>query len=211
MNLKGWVNFLIFVGLMSSVDLAAAPGIPDIYNLIHDYTKEDYDRYYGRFTSKKDEMRPTTDVKKLLEEKKIHIHFNGYTLHITNDDPEINSFLYGAGITWDIHQFESDISMFDGSILALEADAANDSLGQFAYLVGASWRKRVLPWVALGINAGIMNKQNVKADSGYPVFPYAFPFVQTTFDFPVNLRFMWVPPVRKKTDNQIMMQLLYSF
>ena len=205
--------FLLLVCCLKSESYAQSV---DIYNLIYDYSQEDYDKHYG-IVRKKPMQKPTSkayekkDVKRLFDEKKIHIHFNGYTIHFTNDDPEINEFLYGAGISWDVYYFDSKDSIFDGTMIALEGDAFNDSLGQFAYSLGFSARKNIFSWMAAGVNVGVMNKQNVKADTGYPVFPFLFPFLQTTFNFPLNLRFTWIPPVRKKTDNQMTIQLMYSF
>ncbi len=63
----------------------------------------------------------------------------------------------------------------------------------------------------IGAMVGLSYKQNLREESGLPLFPYALPFVQTNFGWRLNVRCIWVPPVRQKTDNQLVFQLLVDF
>ena len=63
----------------------------------------------------------------------------------------------------------------------------------------------------IGAMAGLSYKQNLREESGWPIFPYVLPFIQTNFGWRLNVRSIWVPPVREKTDNQFVFQLLVEF
>jgi len=137
------------------------------------------------------------------------LHINGYAFHIKNDD-EVNEFIVGLGLTWDIKRVNFDWIKLTDVVLAFDGDVFKDSNYEWAVAGGISLRKPVGVF-EFGVVAGLTYKQNLRKDSGWPLFPYALPFIQSNFDYPLNVRATWIPPVRKKTDNQVVFQLLVDF
>ena len=116
----------------------------------------------------------------------------------------------GLGLTWDIERVNFDWIKLTGVVLAFDGDVFKDSNYDWAVAAGISLRKPV-GVVEFGLIAGLTYKKNLQEDSGFPLFPYALPFIQSNFDYPLNVRATWIPPVRKETDNQVVFQLLVDF
>lgn len=137
------------------------------------------------------------------------LHINGYALHITNDD-DVNEFVVGLGLTWDIKRVDIDWLNLTDVVIAFDGDVLKDSNYEWSVGVGVSLRKSVGVF-EVGALAGLTYKKNLQEDSGFPIFPYVLPFIQSNLDHRLNVRVVWIPPVRKSTDNQLVFQLLVDF
>ena len=137
------------------------------------------------------------------------LHLNGYAWHIASEG-DVNEFVVGLGLTWDIKRVNFNWIKLTDVVMAFDGDILKDSNNEWAVAGGVSLRKPV-GVVDIGILAGLTYKQNLIEDTGFPLFPYVLPFLQSSFDYPLNVRAVWIPPVRKTTDNQIVFQLLVDF
>jgi len=144
------------------------------------------------------------------ETSKRHLHINGLSYHFKSSDKD-NAYTWGAGITLDRGYLDERFGWLKGVMFGWEADVFKDSNREIAYAAGFSVRKSFLSWYEWGVTMGLTHKKNLERDTGWPIFPYALPFLQTAFEAPVNLRLVWIPPVRKSTDNQLILQVLIAF
>lgn len=128
---------------------------------------------------------------------RLWLHLNGYTYHFVAQD--CNSWLLGSGLTWYTHDS-------DRLRTAWEADAFEDSARKLAAYAGYSV---VLPfrWVGFGATGAIMYHRNFVAEDRLRILPVVIPFLEFG-QSKWKLRVYYVPGVRRRTDEQVSVQLL---
>lgn len=125
------------------------------------------------------------------------IHVNGYTYHMVAHDA--NSELYGIGLTWYTHVTERYQT-------AWEADVFSDSAKKPSMYVGYSLAAP-FKYIALGATGAIMYHRNFEKENSLRILPVVLPFAEIGKNH-VRVRIYYVPPVRRRTDEQIAIQLL---
>ncbi len=129
-------------------------------------------------------------------DNKYALHLNGLTYHFCTDRDDLNETNWGLGIEYDLYTIESSNKLFNGAIIALEADAYSDSFSESGYAFGAIIQQNVCSNLDFGLRAGFIHEANLQEKSGYYLFPYLLPYLQTSFDSSFNYRLTYVPPVQ---------------
>ena len=118
----------------------------------------------------------------------------------------VNDFPWGVGLAYDFGvtgKPEGD-GFFDGFIMSAEFSIFKDSdFGYPAAFIGTGFRKNVLEQLQLGIATGLIYTTQLEELSGFPILPFIFPVVQSDFDFPINLRVIYIPPISDLKSQQI--------
>ena len=141
--------------------------------------------------------------------ERLSLHINGISFHFSSDRHTLNEVNYGLGVSAYMGRFESESPLLDDVKVFAEADFYSDSFSTFGYLFGVSFERRLWKQLNWGVNLGLIHEDNLERKSGSYLFPYVVPFVQTNFDFPVNGRILFVPPVHN--DGIIALQLIVDF
>jgi len=125
------------------------------------------------------------------------LHVSGYSHHF--EAPDTNSKIFGGGFTW--------YSARSGNLItSWTADVYQDSARKLSAQVGRSWTLP-LRWGSLGTTVAAMYHRNFKAHNPLSVMPVLLPFVETR-GYRYKLRIYYVPPVRRRSDHQVALQLL---
>ena len=148
------------------------------------------------------QMRSTTSERLVL-------HINGLSYHFAGDRDELNEFNFGLGLSYYMGKFQSESWFLNDFKVFLEADVYSDSFSDLGYLFGASVQRRLWKQIDWGVNLGLIHEDNLKEKSGLYLHPYAFPYLQTNFDFPINGRILYVPPVHN--EGIIAFQMMLGF
>lgn len=127
--------------------------------------------------------------------ERLFLHLDGISYHFAGDRHTLNEENYGLGFSYYMGKFESESWFLNDFKVFAEADIYSDSFSALGYLFGASFQRRLWKQLDWGLNLGLIHEDNLKEKSGLYLYPYAFPYVQTTFDFPINARVLYVPPV----------------
>jgi hypothetical protein len=127
------------------------------------------------------------------------LHLNGYSHHFAADDA--NDRLLGIGYTHYYHRYGRVIR-------AWEFDAFQDSGKKFSSYLGHSWTFP-FKYFSAGITGAVMHHRNFAAQNRLKLLPVAFPFLETRGTL-LKARLYYVAPVRRASDHQIALQLMWA-
>lgn len=127
------------------------------------------------------------------------IHLNGYSHHFAADDA--NDQLLGLGYTHYRRRYGPVIP-------AWEFDVFQDSGKKLSTYVGHSW---TVPFkhLSAGVTAAVMYHRNFAAHNRLSTAPVAFPFLESRSER-LKVRVYYIPPVRRASDQQIAVQILWA-
>jgi len=128
------------------------------------------------------------------------VHLNGYSHHFAVEDA--NDQLLGIGYT---HYRR----LYGHVIPAWEFDAFQDSGKKLSTYVGHSWTFP-LKYFSAGLTGAVMYHRNFAAHNRMSTLPVAFPFLETRGEN-LKARLYYVPPVRRASDQQVALQLMWAF
>jgi len=127
------------------------------------------------------------------------VHLNGYSHHFAAADA--NDQLLGLGYT---HYRQR----YGRVIRAWELDVFQDSARKFSGYVGHSWTVPFKHFSA-GVTGAVMYHRNFAAQNKLKTLPVAFPFLETR-GTRLKARLYYVAPVRRASDQQIALQLMWA-
>lgn len=121
------------------------------------------------------------------EELKRYLIVSGWTQHfrIPSDD-KVNSFLGGLGYRQEFARDEDRIWSFFGGFY-------NDSRSIISTNIGVECQLRT-EFVDFGLAGGLMYNPRFKQAAGYPILPYALPYLHKQIEG-VGLRLYYAPPI----------------
>ena len=127
--------------------------------------------------------------------KRLLVHDDGISYHFASNHHELNELNYGLGASYCLGEFRSESAILNGIRLSAEADLYSDSFSETGYLFGTSFERHMFKELDWGVGLGLIHEDNLKRKSGFYLFPYVFPYLQTAFRTRVNVRIQFVPPV----------------
>lgn len=139
------------------------------------------------------------------------LHLNGLSTHFGSGENEVNELNYGLGLTYDLGRIRSENDFLDSGVISFKADVYRDSFSDLGYAIGVAFQKRLIGPIDLGLHVGLIHEDNIVEKGGTYLFPFLLPFVETTFDFPVNLRVTLIPPLNGYTEGLLTFQALLRF
>lgn len=139
------------------------------------------------------------------------LHLSGLSYHFGGSVNELNEQNWGAGFGYDFGRLKSGSKILDGAVFSLNVDLYSDSFSEFGYAFGASFQNGLLGPIDWGLQVGLVHENNIVDKGGYYLFPFLVPFLETTFDFPVNARLILVPPLQGYSDGFLALQALVRF
>jgi hypothetical protein len=139
------------------------------------------------------------------------LHVNGLSYHVGGSSNELNERNWGAGAGYDIGRLESGGWFLNEAVISLNADLYSDSFAEFGYAFGVSIQQKLVGPIDLGAQAGFVHENNIVDKGGWYLFPFLVPFLETTFEFPVNCRLTFVPPLEGYSDGLLTLQALVRF
>ena len=131
--------------------------------------------------------------------------------HFGRSSNEINERNWGLGFGYDFGRLRSESRILDGAVFSFNADVYSDSFSEFGYAFGVSVQNKLIGPIDLGLIAGLIHENNVVDKGGWYLTPYLLPFLETTFDFPVNARLTLVPPLGSLTEGFLTLQAVVRF
>jgi len=152
---------------------------------------------------------PSQDNSEKSSVGNIYITFTPITWHWDNVGPNTNDFLMGIGVAYDFKVLDGDYGFFNwflkDSTMDVEFNVFRDSdYGYPSAYLGVGIRKNIfdLP-LQTGMAMGLIYTTQLQKLSGSPVLPFVFPFLQTDFEFPLNLRVTYIPSVSDFKSQQV--------
>lgn len=145
-------------------------------------------------------------TKKIPKAGNIYIALSPISWHLDDIKSDVNDFPWGVGAAYDfgILGQENGNGFFDGIIMGVEFSVFKDSdFGYPSTFVGANFRKNIFNELQIGLGAGLIYTTQLQSIAGSPVVPFIIPFIQTDFDFPINLRIIYIPPISDWKSQQI--------
>jgi hypothetical protein len=145
-------------------------------------------------------------TKKIPKAGNIYIALSPISWHLDDIESDVNDFPFGVGMAYDFGVLgkEDGNGFFDGVIMGVEFSIFKDSdFGYPSTFVAANFRKNILNQLQIGIGAGLIYTTQLQSIAGSPVIPFVIPYIQTDFDFPVNLRIIYIPPISDWKSQQI--------
>jgi len=138
------------------------------------------------------------------------LKLNGITHHFSTDS-DLNEYNYGLGFAYLLGEIDCEWALFDELSAAFEIDAYYDSFEEFGYSIAVAFQKPLTQKLPLdwGLHVGLIHENNLEDKSGFYLHPYVFPFLETTFDFPVNARILAFPPIHN--EGIVALQLMVDF
>ena len=135
------------------------------------------------------------------------LQINGIGLHF-DKGKNTNQENWGLGIQRSLGIIESEESLFTGWRKFWELDVYKDSYSDAALSSAFGVQRSVARYLDFGFRAGLVYERGLKKSAGSPIFPALLPFIETSFDIPVNLRATVVPPISSLTDGLVSLQLI---
>lgn len=128
---------------------------------------------------------------------KIWFHLNGYTQHF--DAPNTNSALFGVGFTWYQKPYHRILNGWEGDVFQ---DSARKPSGYLGY-------SGTIPFRIIGVGAtvAIMYHRNFIDEDRWRILPVVLPFLEKGGEF-FKVRLYYIPPVRRRYDQQVSLQLM---
>ena len=122
------------------------------------------------------------------------LHINGIALHFDKGENS-NEANWGLGLERSLGITESDKPLVDGWEKFWEFDVYEDSYSDIAISGGFGVQRPMIRHLDFGLKVGLVYEKGLKDDAGSSVLPYLVPFVETSFDIPLNLRATLIPPI----------------
>ncbi|RKX33139.1 MAG: hypothetical protein DRP71_10910 [Verrucomicrobia bacterium] len=139
------------------------------------------------------------------------LHLNGLSFHIGGSSNDLNELNYGLGFSYDLGRLSSGSRVLNNAVFTFSADIYRDSFYDLGYAFGVALQNRLIGPIDFGLQVGLIHEDNLVDKSGWYLHPYLFPFLETTFDFPVNCRVILIPPVGDLTEGVVTVQFLVRF
>ena len=83
----------------------------------------------------------------------------------------------------------------------------DSNFGYPSGFAGITFRKNILDNLQIGLGTGLVYTTQLESISGSPIFPYVLPYIQTDFNFPINLRIIYIPSVSDFKSQQLFFTL----
>lgn len=139
------------------------------------------------------------------------LHVNGLSYHLGGSENELNEQNWGAGFGFDFGRLRCGSRILNEAVISLNADLYSDSFAEFGYAFGVSIQNKLVGPIDLGLHLGFVHENNIVDKGGWVLFPFLVPYLETTFDFPVNCRLTIVPPLSGYSNGFLTFQALVRF
>lgn len=139
------------------------------------------------------------------------LHLNGLSSHFGESENAVNEVNYGLGLTYDLGRVRSESRLLDNGLVTFNADVYLDSFEDLGFAFGVAFQKKLIGPIDFGLHLGLVHEDNIVDKGGTTLFPFLFPFVETRFDLPVNLRVTLIPPLDGYTEGLLTFQALLRF
>jgi len=130
-----------------------------------------------------------------------YITFSPVSWHLDDIKSKVSNFPLGLGMAYDFAVLDGDYGFFNwflkDSILMAEFNVFRDSdFGYPAVYAAVSKRQNIfdLP-LQMGTAVGLIYTTQLQELSGSPILPLIISSLQTNFDFPINLRLVYIPSI----------------
>lgn len=133
------------------------------------------------------------------------LHLDGFSWHFKPNGQSYEN--YGLGFAYPIGRFAGAGAWIEGARLDFELDEYRDSYRDPAWAGGLVLTRKLAGPVDWGLKVGVVHTEELLAQ-GHPAYPYVLPFVETAFDFPLQLRVTLVPPWGTFTNGELTFQLM---
>ncbi len=135
----------------------------------------------------------------------LYVTFSPITWHLDDmNKSKVNDFPLGLGLAYDFDIIRSDSVFLNNTLMSAEFSIFKDSdFGYPSGFLATTFRKNIIDELQLGFGAGLVYTTQLKRLSGSPILPFIFPFMQTDFKFPLNLRVVYIPSVSDFKSQQI--------
>jgi hypothetical protein len=142
---------------------------------------------------------------------RIVLHVNGLSYHFGGSDKDLNELNWGLGATYDLGRLSSGSRILNNAVFTFNTDIYRDSFYDMGYAFGVALQNKLIGPVDFGLHAGFVHEDNIVDKGGWYLFPYLVPFLETTFDMPVNCRMTLVPPLEGYSKGLLTFQFLVRF
>lgn len=146
--------------------------------------------------------------KSYAEVSRMSLLVSGTSVHFK--DADHNEQNYGVGFSYLLPEdnLVKNIDLLRDQPIYFEFDAFKDSFSDIALSAGLAYKKKVFNYLNIGFKAGLLKSKHVKREHDLYLIPYLVPIVESAFDFPINLRWMLIPPVGDITNGYMMFQFV---
>lgn len=139
------------------------------------------------------------------------LHINGLSNHFGGSTNDLNEVNWGIGGGYDLGRLSSEGVILNNAVLSLSVDFYSDSFSQPGFAIGLALQNKLVGPIDLGVQVGLIHEDNLEEKGGWYLTPFLFPYLETTFDFPVNVRMLLIPPVGDLTQGVFTLQALIRF
>ena len=139
------------------------------------------------------------------------LHLNGLSTHFGGSANDLNEVNWGIGGGYDLGRLASESVITNGAVFSLSVDFYSDSFSQPGYAFGVALQNKLVGPIDLGFQVGLIHEDNLVDKGGWYLTPFLFPYLETRFDFPVNLRMSLIPPLGTLTKGVLTLQALIRF
>ena len=153
------------------------------------------------------EYEPTTDPFR----DRFVLHLSGLSHHVAGNKDRLTEQNLGVGFGYELGRFSSESILLNQAVISFNSEFYLDSFAQFGYAIGMTLQNKVFEFLDFGLGFGLIHEDHILEDHGYYIVPYVLPYLETTFDFPANLRMTVVPPVSGLTDGVATLQMIVRF
>lgn len=140
------------------------------------------------------------------DDKDFNLILNGASYHFKRASH--NEKNYGLGFSYKLKNSNLRPSFLENEPLYFELDVFKDSFSDTGYAGAIAWKRPLSRHSQYGLKVGLLRSEHSEKQFGMPVIPYAVPFLETNFEYPVNLRTTLIPPFRDVTYGYLMFQLI---
>ena len=148
-------------------------------------------------------MQPQ-ESRKIAKIGNVYITFSPVSWHLDDIKSKVSDFPMGLGFSYDFGLLGQDFGFLNSTIMSAEFNIFRDSdFGYPSAYAGVTFRKNIFDQLQAGIGTGLIYTTQLQDLSGSPILPFAFPFIQTDFNFPLNLRMIYIPSVSDFKSQQV--------
>jgi hypothetical protein len=127
---------------------------------------------------------------------RLALNVNGMSYHFKGNRDVLNEENVGLGFAYYLKTLETKFSLFDEAKLSVGADVYSDSFSSTGIALYGTLRKPLVKRLDYGVSFGVVHEDHLDDAYGLYFHPYAAPFLETTFDGPIDFRLTLIPPVR---------------
>ncbi|MEZ5276960.1 MAG: hypothetical protein R3F07_11320 [Opitutaceae bacterium] len=139
------------------------------------------------------------------------LHLNGLSSHFGGSSNDLNEVNWGLGAGYDLGRLGSESRILNGAVVSLSVDFYSDSFSEPGYAFGVALQNKLAGPIDLGFQVGLIHEDNLMDKGSWYLTPFLVPYLETTFDFPVNLRMSLIPPIGDLTKGVLTLQALIRF